>query len=93
MRFIQRVFLVALLIVSSLAISTSAQKAVTPASDVLLAVGGEVATPLKPTRADLDNYPRQALRAKDHDGKDYKYEGVAIVDILQKAGLKFGDAR
>ena len=93
MRFIHRGFLIALLIVGSLAISTSAQKAVTPAaSDVLVVVGGEVATPLKLTRADLDNYARQALRAKDHDGKEYKYEGVAIVDILQKAGLKFGDA-
>jgi hypothetical protein len=51
-----------------------------------------VVTPLKLTRADLDKFPRQALRAKDHNGKEYNYEGVAIVDILQKAGLKFGDA-
>src|SRR6266481_2673003 len=32
------------------------------------------------------------LRAKDHDGKEYKYDGVAVIEILQKAGLKFGDA-
>ena len=70
-------------------VCASAQKA---APDVLLTVGGEVDHPMKLTRADLDNFARQALRAKDHDGKEYKYEGVAIVDILQKAGLKFGDA-
>lgn len=76
MRFRHRGFLIALLIVSSLAISTSAQKTATPAaSDVLLAVGGEVAASLKLTRAE-----------------EYQYEGVAIVDILQKAGLKFGEA-
>ena len=60
--------------------------------EVLLTVGGEVPFPLKLTRADLDKFARQSVRAKDHDGKEYKYEGVAIIDILQKAGLKFGDA-
>jgi hypothetical protein len=91
MKFIQRALLTALLIAS--ATSASAQKVATPAvPDVLQTVGGEVVIPLKLTRADLDKFPRQALRAKDHDGKEYNYEGVAIVDILQKAGLKFGDA-
>ena len=32
------------------------------------------------------------MRAKDHDGKEYNYEGVAVIDILQKAGVKFGEA-
>jgi len=32
------------------------------------------------------------VRAKDHDGKEYNYEGVAVIDILQKAGVKFGEA-
>jgi DMSO/TMAO reductase YedYZ molybdopterin-dependent catalytic subunit len=91
MKFIQRALLTALLIANTT--SASAQKVATAAApDVLLTVGGEVVTPLKLTRADLDKFPRQALRAKDHDGKEYKYDGVAIVDILQKAGLKFGDA-
>jgi len=87
MRFIQCLGLIVFLI-SGVSLSASAQGT---APDVLL-VGGEVDHPMKLTRADLDNFARQALRAKDHDGKEYKYEGVAIVDILQKAGLKFGDA-
>ncbi|HYW70335.1 MAG TPA: molybdopterin-dependent oxidoreductase [Pyrinomonadaceae bacterium] len=61
-------------------------------SDILLTVGGEVPTPLRLTRADLDKMPRHTVRAKDHDGKDYNYEGVAIIEILQKAGVKFGEA-
>ena len=48
--------------------------------------------PLKLTRADLDKFGRHTVRARDHDGKDYNYDGVALIDILQKAGVKFGDA-
>ena len=59
---------------------------------MLLTVGGEAPTPLSLTQADLNKLPRQKLRAKDHDGKEYEYEGVAIKEILQKAGLKFGEA-
>ena len=90
MKFSQGVCLAALWFLCGLAISISAQKAAAP--DVLLTVGGEVPTPLKLTRADLDKFARQSVRAKDHDGKEYKYEGVALGDILQKAGVKFGDA-
>src|SRR3982074_2753801 len=81
---------ICLLIISlgCLAISTLAQKA----PDILLTVGGEVDHPLKLARADLDKFARQTVRAKDHDGKEYTFEGVAVLEILQKAGLKFGDA-
>lgn len=89
MKFIQRLSLIVFLI-AGMSMSASAQK--TTAPEVLLTVGGEVDHPLKLTRADLDSFARQSLRAKDHDGKEYKFEGVAIVDILQKAGLKFGAA-
>lgn len=92
MKFGHHLRLVTLLVATCcLAISTSGQKA-DPSSDVLLTVGGVVEHPLKLTRADLDKFARQSVRAKDHDGKEYKFDGVALVDILQKAGLKFGDA-
>ena len=87
MNLIQRLCLV-LFLIAGVSISASAQKA----PDVLLTVGGEVAQPLKTSRADLDKFSRQTIRAKDHDGKEYKYEAVAMRDILEKAGLKFGEA-
>jgi DMSO/TMAO reductase YedYZ molybdopterin-dependent catalytic subunit len=87
MKRIRQVWLI-ILLVAGFGMNASAQK---PA-DVLLIVGGEVANPLKLTRADLDKLARQTVRAKDHDGKEYNYEGVAVVDILLKAGLKFGSA-
>src|SRR5882724_7104595 len=88
MKIIKRISLIAVLVISFV-IATQAQNA---SPEVLLSVGGEVATPLKLTRADLDKFTRHTVRAKDHDGKDYNYDGVAVIDILQKAGVKFGDA-
>ena len=83
-------FLFGAALVSFCAIATSAQQTIS--SEELLTVGGEAPTALKLTRADLDKFTRHTVRAKDHDGKDYDYEGVAIIDILQKAGVKFGEA-
>jgi hypothetical protein len=82
-------FCLSALLITCWAIAAHAQNT---SPEVLLTVGGEVPMPLKLTRADLDKFTRHTVRAKDHDGKDYNYEGVAIIDILQKAGLKFGDA-
>jgi DMSO/TMAO reductase YedYZ molybdopterin-dependent catalytic subunit len=87
MEFTQRLCLI-LFLLAGVLMSASAQRA----PDVLLSIGGEVGQPLKLTRADLDKFARQTIRAKDHDGKEYKYEGVAVREILEKAGLKFGDA-
>jgi DMSO/TMAO reductase YedYZ molybdopterin-dependent catalytic subunit len=87
MNLVQRSFIIVFFLSGVLA-TAAAQKV----PDVLLTVGGEIDQPLKLTRADLDKFARQSVRARDHDGKEYKFEGVAIVDILQKAGLKFGPA-
>ena len=83
-------FLIATALLCFCAMSTAAQT--TTSSDVIITVGGEAPTPLKLTRADLDKFTRHTVRAKDHDGKEYNYEGIAIIDILQKAGVKFGEA-
>ena len=88
MKIIKRISLLAVLVISV----ATASHAQNTSPEVLLTVGGEVATPLKVTRAELDKFTRHTVRAKDHDGKDYNYEGIAIIDILQKAGVKFGDA-
>src|SRR6185369_6143160 len=88
MKNIYRLFFV----ISLASCFASAAAAQTASSEVLLSVGGEVSTALKLTRADLAKFTRHTVRAKDHDGKEYNYEGVAIIDILQKAGVQFGEA-
>lgn len=62
-----------------------------PTNAVLLTVGGEVATPLKLTAADLAKLPRRTLRAKAHDGKEATFEGIELGDVLKLAGVKFGE--
>jgi DMSO/TMAO reductase YedYZ molybdopterin-dependent catalytic subunit len=88
MKFSTRLCILVLAI-ASLAIAASAQKTST---DVMLTVGGKVDHPLNLTRADLDAYPRRSVMTKSRDGKEHKYEGVAVFDLLQKAGVEFGEA-
>jgi DMSO/TMAO reductase YedYZ molybdopterin-dependent catalytic subunit len=94
MRYIHRISLMLLAVACSLTLSASAQKVIPPSttSEVLLTVGGKVDHPLSLTRADFDKFPRQAVKAQSRDGKEHKYEGVAVGDLLQKAGIEFGEA-
>ena len=93
MKLTRRLGLIAMSI-TCLAISASAQKVAAPSatSDVLLTVSGKVDHQLSLTRADLDKFTRQTLRTRGRDGKEHTYEGFAIADILQKVGVKFGEA-
>jgi DMSO/TMAO reductase YedYZ molybdopterin-dependent catalytic subunit len=92
MNLIQRLGLMVASI-SCLVISVSAQKVASPpTTDVLLTVGGKVEHTLSLTRADLGKFTRQTMQAKGRDGKDHTYEGVAVADILQRVGVKFGEA-
>ncbi len=57
---------------------------------MLLRVRGEVERPLELTISDLGKFPRRAVRAMDHDGKESAFEGVALVDVLRLAGVPIG---
>jgi DMSO/TMAO reductase YedYZ molybdopterin-dependent catalytic subunit len=61
-----------------------------PATAVVIRVGGEVPKPLELTADDLAKLPRKTVRDKDPDGKESAYEGVPLVELLQAAGVKFG---
>jgi DMSO/TMAO reductase YedYZ molybdopterin-dependent catalytic subunit len=63
----------------------------TSASDYQLRVGGEVEHELKLGLADLARLPRRSVRARDHGGVEATFEGAALIDVLQMAGVKFGD--
>jgi DMSO/TMAO reductase YedYZ molybdopterin-dependent catalytic subunit len=53
-------------------------------------VSGEVTTPLTLTAADLTAMPRATATAKDKQGVAHTFTGVAIADILNKAGVTTG---
>jgi DMSO/TMAO reductase YedYZ molybdopterin-dependent catalytic subunit len=62
----------------------------TQAAGSVLRVQGEIAAPLRLTIADLAQFPRQSVTAKAHNGKESRYEGVAVFEILKKAGVPTG---
>lgn len=62
-------------------------------SNAELRIGGAVSTPLTLTLADLQKMPRKTLTVVNpHDKKTEKYEGVALEEILHKAGVSQGEA-
>jgi len=60
------------------------------AAPVVVKVEGEVSTPLRLTAAELQQFPRQTVVARAHDEKESRFEGVALFDVLKKAGLPTG---
>ncbi len=62
-----------------------------PVEETGLSISGEVAQPLQLTHADWAKLPRHTERAKDHDGVEASFTGVALVDILRLAGVTLGE--
>ena len=56
-----------------------------------LAVTGDVATPLTLKAEDLMNMPRETVSVPEQDGTKIEYEGVALREILKRAGAPLGN--
>lgn len=59
-------------------------------SDFKLKVNGDVLHPLELSLSDLSNMPHKNASLKDKDGNTHIYSGVALQDILLKAGVPSG---
>ncbi|HXO44630.1 MAG TPA: molybdopterin-dependent oxidoreductase [Candidatus Cybelea sp.] len=58
-----------------------------------LAIGGDVATPLSVSVADLGGFPRKAVTVmNEHTGKQETYQGVLLAELLKRAGVPQGSA-
>lgn len=55
-----------------------------------LTISGEVTRPLTLQAADLQAMPRSEVTGKDRDGKEHRYAGVPLVDLLRAAGVTLG---
>jgi len=55
-----------------------------------ITVSGEVATPLTLTKEDLAGYKQLSHKVKDKDGKEHEFKGVALIEVLEKAGVTTG---
>jgi DMSO/TMAO reductase YedYZ molybdopterin-dependent catalytic subunit len=60
-----------------------------PATDTTLSVAGDVARPLTLTPAELKAMPRTTVTIVDQ-GRDVKYTGVLVGDVLARAGASLG---
>jgi DMSO/TMAO reductase YedYZ molybdopterin-dependent catalytic subunit len=58
--------------------------------DFQLAVTGDVPTPLSLHSSDLATMPREHVEVTEQDGAKTTYEGVALQEVLKKAGIPFG---
>lgn len=56
------------------------------ADEPVLQVSGRVERPLSLSRAELRALPRQTVRATEHSGAVAVFEGVALTELLQRAG-------
>jgi DMSO/TMAO reductase YedYZ molybdopterin-dependent catalytic subunit len=59
------------------------------APEPVLAVGGDVLHPLSLTAADLKAMPRTTVSITE-DGREVKYEGVLVAEVLKRAGVPLG---
>lgn len=63
---------------------------ITGQSQSALTIAGEVAKPLTFQEADLRAMPHTEVTAKDHDGKDHRYSGIPVLELLKQAGTTLG---
>jgi DMSO/TMAO reductase YedYZ molybdopterin-dependent catalytic subunit len=59
------------------------------AASTVLAIGGDVKSPLSVTAAELKTMPRTSVEVKD-EGRTVSYEGVLLAELLKKAGAPLG---
>jgi hypothetical protein len=76
-------YLLALLLIAGLMLAQTPTAAV-------LAVQGDIASPLSLTADDLAKMPRETASVPGPNGTKLVYEGVTLLAVLQKAGAPFG---
>ena len=69
-----------------------AQSAGGTAAPAAIQVSGEVSQPLSLTPEALGKFKKTELKAKDKDGREHRYTGVAFADLLREAGVTLGPA-
>jgi DMSO/TMAO reductase YedYZ molybdopterin-dependent catalytic subunit len=64
----------------------------TGASAATISITGDVPHPLTLSATDIAAMPRRTVQAAEHGQAASTYEGVALSDILTRAGVAFGSA-
>jgi len=83
--------LLSLAVATAFLLAPAARAQSAPTREPTITVGGDVATPLVLTAADLAAMPHTTVTATDH-GVTRTYRGVWVADVLAKAGFALGPA-
>ena len=78
------------LMLGSLLLDRGTPPAPASAGEVVFRIGGDVERPQQWTMDDLAALPRHEIRARDRDGKEATFTGVALIDLLRLAGAPLG---
>jgi DMSO/TMAO reductase YedYZ molybdopterin-dependent catalytic subunit len=87
--YIRAAFAVTLMF-GSLLLGEGAPPPPASAGEVVFRVGGDIERPQQWTMDELATLPRHEVRARDRDGKEATFAGVALVDLLRLAGVPLG---
>ncbi len=74
-------------------VASTAQQAAHPverSATATIQISGDVPHPLTLSAADIQAMPRHTIRASEHGQPESSYEGVALSDVLARAGVAFG---
>src|SRR5262247_4317417 len=80
-----------ILVCSAVLVSTHASDPLAAAGEVVFRIGGDIERPQQWTLDDLAALPRREVRARDRDGTEATFAGVALVELLQLAGVPLGE--
>ena len=58
---------------------------------VWLEVSGEIEHPVKLSARDIAGLPHVTVKTKEHSGEEATFEGVALIQILNIAGMELGE--
>ncbi|QMW05539.1 molybdopterin-dependent oxidoreductase [Spirosoma foliorum] len=61
-------------------------------AQTVLTISGEVTKPLTLQAADLKAMPHAEVTGNDRDGKEHKYSGIPLSELLKQAGATLGSA-
>ena len=79
------------LVCGTVLVSTRAPTPLAAAGEVVFRIGGDVERPQQWTLDDLAALPRREVRARDRDGTEVIFAGVALVELLRLAGVPLGE--
>jgi DMSO/TMAO reductase YedYZ molybdopterin-dependent catalytic subunit len=87
---IRAAFAVAL-VFGTVLVDTRAPAPLAAAGEVVFRIGGDIERPQQWTLDELMALPRREVRARDRDGTEATFAGVALIELLRLAGVPVGE--